>query len=258
MNERSKGRNDYLCPRIVQHHPRGSSMKDKATHQAITDYRIPQIFEFLREIASHNERSWFQDHRDAYDEAREDFERLAADLIARLAQMDASLSHLTVKDCTYRFYRDTRFSQDKSPYKRHFGCYVAAMGKKSYHGGYYLHLEPGSCLVAGGCYCLPTNILAKVRQTILYRTDEFREMVENERFKSLYLSVTFDPMKAMPRGVPRDYPYPQYMKCRNYCVEHSLDDDFFAQPDWMEHVMEMFGVMRPFVDFVNDTVDDYI
>ena len=48
------------------------------------------------------------------------------------------------------------------------------------------------------------------------------------------------------------------MKCRNYCVEHSLDDDFFAQPDWMEHVMEMFGVMRPFVDFVNDTVDDYI
>ena len=36
--------------------------------------------------------------------------------IRRIITFDPSVSHLTVKDCTYRFYRDTRFSNDKSPY----------------------------------------------------------------------------------------------------------------------------------------------
>jgi len=97
-----------------------------------------KILSFLKDIAANNNREWFAEHKEEYLAAREDFEQGVALLIGRLAKMDPGVAHITVKDATYRFYRDTRFSPDKSPYKRHFGAYICAHGKKALHGGYYI------------------------------------------------------------------------------------------------------------------------
>ena len=97
-----------------------------------------KILSFLKDVAANNNREWFAEHKEEYLAAREDFEQGVALLIGRLTKMDPSVAHITVKDATYRFYRDTRFSPDKSPYKRHFGAYICAHGKKALHGGYYI------------------------------------------------------------------------------------------------------------------------
>ena len=77
------------------------------------------ILAFLKDVAAHNNREWFNSHRNRYEEARTAFEKIVEELILHIGQFDESVRHLQVKDCTYRFYRDTRFSEDKSPYKRH-------------------------------------------------------------------------------------------------------------------------------------------
>lgn len=118
-----------------------------------------RILKYLKQLMANNNREWYQAHKAEYDAVRADFEAGIAKAIGRITEFDPSIAHLSVKDCTYRFYRDTRFSNDKSPYKNHFGGYIAAHGKKALHGGYYLHLEPGHCMVACGNYWLPTNIL---------------------------------------------------------------------------------------------------
>ena len=141
-------------------------------------------------------------------------------LIHRIAVFDGSVAHLTVKDCTYRFYRDTRFSEDKSPYKRHFGAYINACGKKSWHSGYYFHLQPGECLLAGGSWCLPSPILKAVRQSIV------------------------------------DFPYPDYLRPKDYSVCHTVPDDFFRDENWLDRTAEIFELMKPFNDFVNYTIDE--
>lgn len=223
-----------------------------------SDRRIPLIMSFLRDVAANNNRPWFQENKSRYEEAKAAFEEIAQSLIAAIGRFDESVASLTVKDCTYRFYRDIRFSQDKSPYKRHFGCYVNALGKKSLHGGYYFHLEPGENMTAGGCWWLPTKILGMVRQTIVDNTEAFRSIVETEDFRQLFPTVTFEALKVMPRGVPRDYAYPQYVKCRNYCVTHPLPDTFFDSAQWMDEAVRQFEVAKPFMDFINDVVDDYI
>ena len=100
------------------------------------------ILAFLKDVAAHNNREWFNSHRDRYEEARTAFEKIVEELILHIGQFDESVRHLQVKDCTYRFYRDTRFSEDKSPYKRHLGAYINAHGKKSFwqevHGAFRL------------------------------------------------------------------------------------------------------------------------
>ena len=218
---------------------------------------IDVVYAFLSNIAIHNERAWFVGPRDEYDRARMICEDMAQQLINRLSVIDTSLAHLTVRDCTYRFYRDTRFSEDKSPYKQHFGTYIAAHGKKAFHGGYYLHIQPGKCMIAGGAYCLPSNILKAVRQSIVDETEEFRGIVEDPEFKRLFPIIGLDRLKTLPVGFPRDYPYPEYLRPKDYSIATSISDDFLRQDNWLEQTVAVFQKMKPFIDFVNYTIDDY-
>ena len=218
---------------------------------------IDIIYKFLRDIAAHNDRAWFADHRDEYDRARAIFEHMAEQIIAGLSTIDPSVGHLGVKDCTYRFYRDTRFSEDKSPYKRHFGLYIAAHGKKAFHGGYYLHIEPEACMLAGGAYCLPTDILRAVRQSVVDEIDEFRSIVEEPEFRRLFPTLGMDRVKTVPKGFPRDFPFPEYIRPKDYSLGTAIPDDFLRQTDWLQQTLHVFEVMKPFLDFINYTIDDY-
>lgn len=216
------------------------------------------IMDFLRDIAAHNDREWFAAHRSRYDAAQAAFAGMAATMIDHIGRFDPEVAGLPVKGTLYRFYRDTRFSPDKSPYKRHLGSYINPRGKKSPHGGYYLHLEPGGCLLAGGAYCLEGPLLKAVRRSIVDRTNEYAAIVEDAEFRRLFPQIGMERLKTMPAGFPRDFAHPEYLRPKDFSVSHAVADDFFATADWPERAAAVFRRMKPFLDFVNDTIDDYI
>lgn len=227
-----------------------------------------RILKFLRDVMADNNRPWFQEHKDEYLAVKDDFERGVEQAIARISTFDPSVAHVTVKDATYRFYRDTRFSQDKSPYKNHFGAYIAAHGKKSLHGGYYIHLEPDHCLVACGNYWLPTNILTSCRNEIMGNIDEWLRCVENEEFLKYYgagenaqwddkQGFGLERLKTCPTGFPRDYKYIKYLRMKDFCCWHHVDEDFFNGDEWLDEIEVLFKAGKPMMDFINAVVDDY-
>jgi len=223
---------------------------------------------FLKDVAANNNRPWFQEHRAEYDAARADFEEGVGLMIQRIAGFDPSVAHITVKDSVYRFYRDTRFSLDKSPYKRHFGAYVAAHGKKALHGGYYIHVEPGQCLIACGNYYLPTNILTSCRNEIMGNTGEWLKAVGSKDFIEMYgdgsackwedeKGFGLERLKTAPAGFPRDYEYIRYLRMKDYCCWHRVCDDFFRGDGWLDGIERYFKVAKPMLDFTNSVIDDY-
>lgn len=222
----------------------------------------------MESVAANNNRSWFQDNRNEYLAVKEDFESGVEQLINRIASFDSSISHVSVKDSTYRFYRDTRFSSDKSPYKRHLGAYISAKGKKSLHGGYYIHIEPGNCFVACGAYCLPTRILTSCRNEIMANTDEWLQCVENSEFLKYYgadehatmedkQGFGSERLKTRPVGFPSDFKYMRYLKMKDYCCWHRVPDVFFEGEGWLNDAIEMFRAAKPMIDFTNCVIDDY-
>lgn len=226
------------------------------------------IIQFLKDIAAHNDRTWFSAHRDRYEAARAEFEQGIARALARIATFDPTVAHLAVKDTTYRFYRDTRFSSDKSPYKRHLGAYIAAHGRKSLHGGYYIHMEPGHCLLACGNNCLPTHVLTSCRNEIMGNIEEWRRCVENKDFLSLFGTpgcgdwdaphgFGLAHLKTCPSGFPRDYAHIGYLRMKDYCCWRSVPDDFFLGDGWLDEMEHIFKVGKPMMDFINSVVDDY-
>ena len=226
------------------------------------------ILNFLRQVAMNNNRPWFQEHKADYEAARAEFERGVGQALERIVGFDDSVSHLQVKDCTYRFYRDTRFSPDKSPYKRHLGAYISAHGKKLLHGGYYIHLEPGQCLVACGSYWLPTNILTSCRNEIMANTEEWLRCVESKEFQKYYgaketakwedqQGFGIERLKTCPSGFPRDWQYVHYLRMKDYCCWHHVSDDFFEGDAWLDKAEKMFRAAKPMIDFTNSVIDDY-
>lgn len=215
------------------------------------------IFRFLKELGENNNREWFTAHRDEYENAKAEFEKLLAAIIARISLFDESIRGIQPKDCTYRIYRDTRFSSDKTPYKNHFGGYINAKGKKSNHCGYYVHIQEGNCMIAGGSLCLPTNILKAVRQSIYDNIDEYLAIVEDPQFKKYYPIVGESFLKTAPKGFPKDFKYIDYLKCKEYTCSYMVPDSFFLASDLLDQTEDAFRQFKRFSDFLNYTIDDF-
>lgn len=87
---------------------------------------------FLQQLSKHNEKTWFDAHRDAYESARKDFSSFVQDVLDAHSQKDEDLSTLKAKDCIFRINRDIRFSKNKAPYKNNFGASLDRGGRNPY------------------------------------------------------------------------------------------------------------------------------
>lgn len=219
---------------------------------------MSDILPFLRDLAHNNNREWFENHRARYEAVRQELMARVTQLLAEMPQLDPRLSDIEAKQCLFRINRDTRFSADKSPYKRHFGVYITAYGKQGKQGGYYIHLEPNNCFVAAGAYCLSPRTLLAVRQHIVAEVETLHAIASQTPFSTLYLpqGIGQERLKTLPKGFDKAFPYPEYLRPKDYSVWHPVSDDFFFAPDWVAQTIQSFTVAKPFLDFINTAIDE--
>ena len=218
-----------------------------------------KTLKFLNEVARNNNRIWFAAHRTEYLEAKAEFDAAVEELIPLLQRMDPELGPLTLADCTYRIYRDTRFSPDKTPYKVHMGAYINRGGKKSPFAGYYLHISPveGS-LWGGGLYCPDPKILKAVRQDIYENIEEFCGILDAPEFASRFRFFEHDKLKKAPLGFPADWPEIELLKNRHFDVYQPIEDPVLRRKDFLQRTVEAFEAMKPLNRFFNFTVEQQI
>lgn len=217
-----------------------------------------EIFQFLRELRENNNREWFQANKKRYDTLHAAFIASVEQLIHRIAAFDPEIAGLDARRCIYRIYRDLRFSPDKTPYKIHFGAYMTGFGgRTSPYGGYYIHLEPDSPLLAGGVWCPTSPMLKKLRRDIYDNMDEFLKIVENKTFKKTFGELEGDMLTRMPQGFPADCSYGEILKHKQFVVSSIKTESFFCSDDWMEKTVEDFRLLQPFNRFLNYTIGEF-
>lgn len=213
---------------------------------------MKEILQFLRELKDNNDREWFNQNRERYNDVRRKVEAVAETLIVSLSEIEPEAVRMKAADCLYRIYRDTRFSNDKTPYKRHIGIYINPHGgKKSQMCGYYLHIEPENCFVGGGLWCPPARILKAVRQSIYDNIEEYLEIIGNPEFKSFFPVVGEDFLKTAPKGFDRNWEHIELLKPKCYTVLSAISDRTLCSRDGLKKVVEGFRVQKPFNDFIN-------
>lgn len=218
---------------------------------------MKKILKFLESLAANNNREWFNSHKEEYLEVKNDVEVLTQKLINEVAAFDSDAAYLGVGDCTYRIYRDTRFSIDKTPYKTHIGIFInPPMGKKSNRMGYYLHIEPGNCMVAVGTVCLPSKTVTAIRQSIYDNVEEYLDIINEKEFHDAFPEIGENPVKTAPKGIPRDWEYVALVRPRDFVASHPLSDKEMCKDDLVGRVGRLFHLGKPFNDFINYTIDE--
>ena len=185
---------------------------------------MKRVLEYLRNLAANNNKVWFDAHKDEYLLAKKVFEDFTEQLIAKVEAFDPTVKGLTVKDCTYRIYRDVRFSKDKSPYKTHMGCYICRGGKKSGYSGYYFHVAteqgneyPTGHMLAVGDYCIDPKALKVLREDIVDGGGDFQTILDTQVDPSFHLDKTFQ-LKRPPKGYDDSTPYIDLVKYKVFCL----------------------------------------
>lgn len=222
---------------------------------------MEEIVKFLRELSCNNNREWFAANKEWYQAVLAKWYAFCEELIAEIGKFDADIARLTVKDCTYRIYRDTRFSKDKSPYKTHFGVFLAPAGKKSMHAGYYFHVGtgvgdsyPSAHMLAAGNYCYDTKAIKRLREDISFEWESFEKEVLRKADPMFEMDME-DALKKVPKEYPADAPYADFMRLKSFCLVAKVDDGFVSSPNLVKRLAEIFLTTKPFNDYVNRAVD---
>ena len=223
---------------------------------------MKEVVGFLRQLQANNNREWFIEHKADYQSALAKFSAFGEELIQRVGAFDPSVQGLTLKDCTFRIYRDLRFSKDKSPYKTHFGIYICKGGKKSGYSGYYFHVAAGgrnegimsSHVLAVGDYCFDARVLKTLREDIQNGDGDFDDIVRKQLDARLQFSDE-DKLKRVPQGFPADSPWAEYLKLKVFCPYFEPDDRFVFDKHVCEHVADIFQTAKPFLDYLNRAID---
>lgn len=219
---------------------------------------VKEILVFLQELQENNNREWFTENKDWYQKLKTRYEAMVDELIGRIALWDEEVKNLKAKDCVYRIYRDVRFSPDKSPYKNHFGAYICGFrGRNSGRCGYYFHIEPGNCLLGGGCYCPEPALLKRLRQDIYDNMEEFTSIIRDPEFTSEFPEIDqTDKLKKVPAPFPADFPEADLLKHKHYDVLSVKPDSWFEGEDMLARADDVFKKMYKFNRFLNYTIDE--
>ena len=207
---------------------------------------MKKTLNFLKQIKKNNNSVWMQGHRDDYAEAKKEFEFLTQELIMRLGEWDSSLPFLEPKDCIFRFNRDTRFSDNKSPYKENFGAFIAYGGKKGGLPGYYLHISPKEVFVSGGVWLPEADVLKKVRQYILDEGEEFEKILKERNFKKAFSALDDgDRLKRPPKGFSADHPMLEHLKNKSFTITSQMSSAEALKPAFAKLIIKNFKLMKP-------------
>jgi len=214
-------------------------------------------YEFIEELKKHNDREWFAANKAWYEKARNDFELLVAGIIGEIATFDPEISHLNPKKCIFRIYRDTRFSEDKTPYKTHFGA-VFRPQQLDKTSGYYLHIGADESFLTCGHYMLMPDQLKKVRKGIYDDFETFNEILSDKTFKKEFgdLYRDDDMLKRVPNGFDKNHPAAEYLKLKHFYVLKNISKEQIFSEDFVKYAGDIYKKMQPLSIFLNDLLLD--
>lgn len=216
-----------------------------------------RTLDFLSTLKVNNNREWFNDNKNIYEEVKEEFQYFIKDLILIISSFDESISHLVAKKCIFRIYRDVRFSKNKLPYKTHISAHISPALSKSKDNpgaGYYIHIEPGASMLAGGAYQPQAEWLKNIREEIDYNRSEFKKIIENKEFKKIFGSIEGEKLKRIPKGYDSQHPEIEFLKMKSLVAVHKITDKQVTSPEFFQQAIYTFKILQPFDAFLNQAL----
>ncbi len=225
----------------------------------MSTYFGDRSFRFLRGLARHNDRAWFHDHKQDYEQyVRAPFLALIADLQPALREVSEHYraDPKTVGGSLFRIHRDTRFSHNKAPYKEWQGARLFhARSRELEAPSFYLHLQPGECFIGAGLWHPEPDTLRRVRQFIVDNPAAWAKAAHAPAFRRRFDLDDSEMLVRPPRGYPADFVHLDDLRRRNHVAYRAIDDATMTGPRLLSTLRRDLHGLGPFVDYLCAALD---
>jgi uncharacterized protein (TIGR02453 family) len=212
-----------------------------------------QSLAFLRALKRNNRREWFQPRKDQFEA---DVRAPMLAIVARLGDDLRSIAPEIVVDpktAVYRIYRDTRFSENKTPYKTHVAAVFPWRGLAKHEGaGLYFHVSPDEVWIGGGMYSPQTAQIHAVREHIAGNVRRLRAIVESPAFRRHVGALDGERLQRVPRGFPQDHAAAEFLKYRQFLAGRDLPPAFACSSKFYSTLITVFSQVAPLARFLNE------
>lgn len=208
---------------------------------------------FFRELRKHNDRDWFEAHKDIYLECvKAPMEDLTARVMAAVSRFAPEHAG-EPKKAIYRIYRDTRFSNDKTPYKTNTGALLRRADlPKNESASFYFAVSDKCVEVAGGSYMPGPDQLRLIRSHIAANTKQFEKLVTNRALIATVGPLLGEKLSRPPKGFGPDTPGVEYLKAKQWYHYIELDASLALSGGLVEQLTSRFKKLLPMVQFLNE------
>ena len=207
---------------------------------------------FLKSLKRNNRREWFQPRKEIYEAS------LKAPMLELVSAINNDLVKIAPdyvtdpKKATFRIYRDTRFSHDKTPYKTHIAAVFGKRGMAGHSGGMlYFHLSPEGVEAAGGVYHPEPDALRRVRLHVSENHAELTRILGGRKLRSMMGDLKGDELSRVPRGFPTDHPSADLIRKKDWILDVTIDVEAAKTAALIKELTSRFRLMLPFVEFFN-------
>jgi uncharacterized protein (TIGR02453 family) len=211
-----------------------------------------EAMKFFRGIKRNNDRDWFQKRKHVFEEH---VKRPMIELVSGLHEEMMRFAPEYVDEpgkAIYRFYRDTRFSADKKPYKDRIAASFHRRGL-SRHGcaGFYFSVSGSAVEIGGGVYMPAPGELAAIRAHLADKHREFRRIASNPELRRLMGEVEGERLQRVPKGYDAVHPAADLLRYKQILLFKVMDGDLATSPRLAGEVVKRFRAMAPFIKFLN-------
>jgi uncharacterized protein (TIGR02453 family) len=155
------------------------------------------------------------------------------------------------KKSLHRIYRDTRFSNNKTPYKLNWsGSFRRAT--KLRRGGYYFHIEPGNSFIAGGFWSPSTPDLKRIRDEIAFDASPLRKILKSRSFISTFEELKGEQLKTTPKGFDAGNNAIDLLRFKQFLLIRKFTDKEVLSEQFLNEANKTFKNMRPFFDYMSE------
>jgi uncharacterized protein (TIGR02453 family) len=213
----------------------------------------PSWRKFLSQLARHNERAWFNANKDRYErEIRLPALAFIADMAPVLAGLSPHFRAVPKKvgGSLMRVYRDTRFANDKTPFKTNVGIQFRHVQGQDVHApGFYVHLEPGNCFLGAGIWRPETPVLNRIREFIADNPNAWKAATRAPAFRKDWALIG-DSLVRPPRGYPPDHPLIEDLKRKDFIACMNFADEVAQDRAFVRYVARAFRRAVPLMAYL--------
>ena len=213
---------------------------------------------FLKQLKANNNRDWFAEHKPRYES------EVLTPALAFIAAMEAPMKRLS--DCfnvipkrmggsLMRVYKDTRFAEDKTPFKTNIGIHFRHMAGKDVHApGFYLNIAPEEIFVGIGVWHPDSRNCTAIRQHMDEHSEQWRKIWKRKAFREGFKLIG-ESLKRPPRGFSADHPLITDLKRKDFIVTRQLSAPQIHSPDFDCFVAKQFRDGFPLIEFLCSALD---